>query len=61
MGAELKIYVMDLGVYGCIITVAKSVDEAREKMKYSYNYSETTSIQEHEINENFVYANLGDT
>lgn len=57
----MKLYIQDRGVYGCIIVVANSVEQAKEYMSGEYNYNVNETIEEVEIKEGFVYCNLGDS
>lgn len=52
----MKVYVQDLGVYGTIIVVAYSLDEARQKMKRYHNYMPNVLISIHDV-EGFEYSN----
>ncbi len=52
---------MDLGVYGAIVVVAQSEEKARVKMANYYTYEEKKPIEAYEINEDFCFANYGDT
>ena len=61
----MKIYSIDFSVYGCVLVVANSKEEAIEKMKYKHECCHEKTlipdrITEHEINEDFVYVNMGD-
>ena len=58
---DMKIYVQDNGKYGCLIVIANSKEEARNKMaKYHNAYEEYGSIEEHEITQDFEFVNYGD-
>jgi hypothetical protein len=58
--SELKIYAQDRGIYGCIVVIAKSEEQARTKMRDALNYSEKQELEEYEINEDFAFWNYGD-
>lgn len=57
----MKIYIQDLGVYGCIVVIAETPDEARTFMVSEYNYDPDKPIEEKEITPGFVFSNLGDS
>lgn len=60
MGVRMKIYVLDRGVYGMIVVVAKDETAARVLMKECENYVETAAIVEHPITAGLCLCNLGD-
>jgi hypothetical protein len=58
-----KIYIQDYGVYGCIIVIASSEEEARNKMRPKSGYSgykDNLPVESFDISEDFVYENYGD-
>lgn len=59
----MKIYALDHGVYGSAVVVANSKGEAFLKIKNKHPKTtefDIDRITEHEINENFSFANWGD-
>lgn len=56
----MKIWVLDRGVYGCIVIVAESEEEARSFLVGSYHYNEKDEIQSYPIEIGFIHENMGD-
>ena len=58
----LHIWTLGLGWRGCVIVVAKTREQAKDKMRGYYNVEEKDlkHIEHHEINEDFEYCDLGD-
>jgi len=54
-----RIFVQDLGVFGVIIVVAYTLEEAHKKMSECENYDQNSRVDEYEI-DGFSYCNLGD-
>ena len=57
----MKIYIQDLGVYGCIVVIADSQSMALSLMSEYANFNVTVPIQEYNASIGFSYANLGDS
>lgn len=57
---KLYIFIQDHGVYGMIVTIAKSEEEARLLMEGEPNYNPNKQLQQYDIRDGFIYANYGD-
>lgn len=57
---KLYIFIQDHGVYGMIVVVAKSKEEARLLMEGEPNYRSCKVIVQFDIEDGFSYANTGD-
>jgi hypothetical protein len=56
-----KIYIQDCGVYGCIVAVAESEEDAREMMSDEHNYDEKRSVMGYVVSPGHIHTNLGDS
>lgn len=58
---SLKIYVQDNGVYGCVVVVAPSREEAISIMAPMFNYfPDNSEILEYEISVGPIHVCVGD-
>ncbi len=54
------LFILDRGVYGMDVAIAKNEDRARILFEHSRDYTEDVDLQKHQIIEGFLYENLGD-
>lgn len=56
----MRIWILERGVYGCIVVVAESEEEARSFVRGSRGYDEKDEIQSYPIEVGFIHENMGD-
>lgn len=57
---DSKIYIQDHGVYGVIVVIANSEEEARSYMQGNYNYDPKSDLEVKDIEIGEVVVNIGD-
>lgn len=58
---ELYLFSQDYGVYGMLVVIAPTEEDARKIMKgWSYGYEENTEVKKDEIKAGLIIENTGD-